>query len=94
MERDQLPFNERTAGRYSRPGDHMFLPITRRRFFGQSFGITTGAVLARSLGLRPRDLGGRGVRGAGSTPMIVTSHTNATGQSALEEVWEALAAGG
>ncbi len=72
----------------------MILPISRRRFFGQSFGITTGAVLARSLGLTPADLAGRSPGRSGSTPMIITSHRNATGQAALEEVWEALAAGG
>jgi N4-(beta-N-acetylglucosaminyl)-L-asparaginase len=72
----------------------MILPISRRRFFGQSFGITTGAILARSLGLNAGSLGGRAVRRAGATPMIITSHANATGQSALEEVWEALAGGG
>jgi N4-(beta-N-acetylglucosaminyl)-L-asparaginase len=68
----------------------MILPVSRRRFFGQSFGLTAGAVLARSLGLKPN----RFLRAAGSTPMIITSHTNATGQAALQEVWEALAAGG
>lgn len=68
----------------------MILPISRRRFFGQSFGITTGAVLARSLGLKP----GRFPRRGGTVPMIITSHPNATGQAALEDVWETLATGG
>lgn len=72
----------------------MILPISRRRFFGQSFGITTGAVLARSLGLRAATLGGRRTGPFGTTPMIVTSHSNPTGQAAMEEVWTALAAGG
>jgi len=72
----------------------MILPISRRRFFGQSFGITTGAILASSLGVKAGNLGGRSTRRLGSTPMIITSHSNATGQAALDEVWEALAAGG
>ena len=66
------------------------LGITRRRFFGESFGITAGVVLARSLGLR---IGGSGRR-TGTGPMIITSHPNATGETALEQVWETLAAGG
>ena len=64
--------------------------VTRRRFIGQSFGITTGAVLARSLGVRPPAVCGA----VGTIPMIITSHPNDTGQAALEEVWDALAAGG
>ena len=36
----------------------MILPISRRRFFGRSLGITTGAVLVRSLGLKAASLGG------------------------------------
>jgi N4-(beta-N-acetylglucosaminyl)-L-asparaginase len=72
----------------------MILPISRRRFFGQSFGITTGAVLTRSLGLKAGSLGGRRARSVGSTPMIITSHTNPTGIAALEAVWGELAGGG
>lgn len=72
----------------------MILPISRRRFFGRSLGITTGAVLVRSLGLKAASLGGHWAGSSGTTPMIITSHPNPTGQSALEEVWEALAAGG
>jgi N4-(beta-N-acetylglucosaminyl)-L-asparaginase len=72
----------------------MIFPISRRRFFGQSFGIATGAVLARSLGLKAGSFGGRAARRAASIPMIITSHPNPTGQAALEEVWTALAAGG
>ncbi len=67
---------------------------TRRRFLGQSFGITTGAVLARSLGLRASVPGVHRADRAGSTPMIITSHANPTGRAALTEVWESLAAGG
>ena len=72
----------------------MILPISRRHFFGRSLGITSGAVLVRSLGLKAASLGGRRAGSFGSTPMIITSHPNPTGQAALEEVWEALAAGG
>jgi N4-(beta-N-acetylglucosaminyl)-L-asparaginase len=68
----------------------MIRSITRRRFFGQSFGVTAGAVLARSLGLRPSPVPGR----TGGVPMIVTSHSNETGRSALDEAWAILAAGG
>jgi N4-(beta-N-acetylglucosaminyl)-L-asparaginase len=64
--------------------------ITRRRFFGQSFGIATGAALARTFGARP----GRDFHAAGTTPLIVTSHPNATGRAALQEVWADLSAGG
>ena len=72
----------------------MIFPISRRRFFGQSFGITTGAVLVRSLGLKTGSFGGRRTGPVGTIPMIVTSHPNPTGQAALEEVWAALSAGG
>ena len=72
----------------------MIFPISRRRFFGQSFGITTGAVLVRSLGLKTGSFGGRRTGPVGTIPMIITSHPNPTGQAALEEVWEALASGG
>jgi N4-(beta-N-acetylglucosaminyl)-L-asparaginase len=72
----------------------MILPISRRRFFGQSVGLTTGALLTRSLGLKAASFSGRRVASVGTTPMIITSHPNPTGQAALEEVWEALAAGG
>jgi len=68
----------------------MIHPITRRRFFGQSFGITAGAVLARSLGLRAGRSRGR----RATTPLIVTSHSNATGRAAVEKAWSILAAGG
>jgi N4-(beta-N-acetylglucosaminyl)-L-asparaginase len=72
----------------------MILSLSRRRFFGQSFGIATGALLARSLGLNVGSFGGRRPARVGTTPMIITSHPNATGQAALEDVWEALSAGG
>jgi N4-(beta-N-acetylglucosaminyl)-L-asparaginase len=64
--------------------------ITRRRFFNDSLGITTGAVLARSLGVEW--VGER--RRACSTPVIATSHHNETGRSALEAGWEILSSGG
>jgi len=72
----------------------MILPISRRRFFGRTVGITAGALLTRSLGLEARSFGGRRARSVGSTPMIITSHTNSTGKAALDEVWQALASGG
>jgi N4-(beta-N-acetylglucosaminyl)-L-asparaginase len=86
--------NRDIAGSYSAQEIPMILPISRRRFFGQSVGLTTGALLTRSLGLKAASLGGRRAGSFGSTPMIITSHPNPTGQAALEEVWEALAAGG
>jgi N4-(beta-N-acetylglucosaminyl)-L-asparaginase len=72
----------------------MILPISRRRFFGNSFGLTTGAMLARSLGLKPGSLPARKAGRAGATPMIATSHTNETGQAALDEAWAILLDGG
>jgi N4-(beta-N-acetylglucosaminyl)-L-asparaginase len=71
----------------------MIFPITRRRFFGRSFGLASGAVLARTVGLsagEPR----RARSGRGSTPIIITSHRNDTGQAALEDVWPILSSGG
>ncbi len=72
----------------------MIRPVSRRRFFGQSFGIATGAVLSRSLGLRIGSFGGRRARTPGSVPIVVTSHPNATGRAALEDVWPDLSSGG
>ena len=72
----------------------MIPPVSRRRFFGQSFGITAGAVLARSLGLELGSVGGRVASSVGTIPLIVTSHRNSTGQAALEDVWAELASGG
>ncbi len=67
----------------------MIHSVTRRRFFGESFGITAGTVLARSLGLKFPVPGT-----AGTTPMIITSHRNETGKKALEEAWKILSSGG
>lgn len=67
--------------------------ITRRRFFGRSIGVAGGAILARTLGLKagqPR----RAPAGRGSTPIVVTSHSNDTGRAALEDVWPLLSSGG
>ncbi|MDH3298470.1 MAG: N(4)-(beta-N-acetylglucosaminyl)-L-asparaginase [Gemmatimonadota bacterium] len=63
--------------------------LSRRNFFHHSFGLAAGGVLLRNLGLT-----GRGPAIGRSTPLIVTSHPNATGRRAMEVGWEILAAGG
>jgi len=61
--------------------------ITRRRFFSQSFGLGAGALLFKEL---PAFDGGLG----GQVPLIITSHTNATGKKAMVAGWEVIAGGG
>ena len=64
--------------------------LSRRNFFNRSFGLAAGGVFLPALRLP-------GVRRAASgatTPLIVTSHSNETGQRAMEAGWEILADGG
>lgn len=64
--------------------------LDRREFFRHSVGMGAGAL---ALGRLPVDLGRR-VRGAHGVPLIITSHTNETGQNAMREAWAILDAGG
>jgi len=61
--------------------------ISRRRFFQRSIGVGTGMLAWRGLpvsaGVQSRQV-----------PLIITSHTNSTGQKALEAGWEILSQGG
>jgi N4-(beta-N-acetylglucosaminyl)-L-asparaginase len=68
--------------------------ITRRTFFQQSFLAGAGALLWQRI--NPFAGGGSGPRRRRQSgpPMIVTSHTNETGQRALELGWEILSGGG
>lgn len=69
--------------------------ITRRVFLGRSFWLGAGAVLAdRFEQFTPTPGHARPRSRQGSTPMIITSHRNDTGQQAMEAGWEILANGG
>ncbi len=68
--------------------------ITRRLFFQQSFLAGTGALLWQRMNPFASGESGRRRGPGSSTPMIITSHTNETGQRALEIGWEILSGGG
>ncbi|MDX2445408.1 MAG: N(4)-(beta-N-acetylglucosaminyl)-L-asparaginase [Bacteroidales bacterium] len=61
--------------------------ISRRNFFNKSLGLSAGALFFKNLPVF-------GARAKETTPMIVTSHTNETGQLAMEAGWKILAEGG
>ena len=66
------------------------IEIGRRDFFRHSVGVGAGvAALGRlpEAVTRPRQL-------AASTPLVVTSHTNETGEGAMRQAWEILEGGG
>jgi N4-(beta-N-acetylglucosaminyl)-L-asparaginase len=69
---------------------------SRRTFFQRSLGLAAGGILVRSFPLPGQGLrtGARTRPGAGTTPLIVASHSNETGQRAMEVGWEILARGG
>lgn len=71
--------------------------ITRRLFFRRSLLASTGAVLLERLGDPTVLHAARPSRTApaqtGTTPMILTSHSNDTGRRAVEAAWEMLRAG-
>ncbi|MGD2152919.1 MAG: N(4)-(beta-N-acetylglucosaminyl)-L-asparaginase [Gemmatimonadales bacterium] len=68
--------------------------ITRRIFFQQSFLAGAGALLWQRINpFAGTGSGPRRARQAG-TPMIITSHTNETGQQAMRLGWEVLSQGG
>jgi N4-(beta-N-acetylglucosaminyl)-L-asparaginase len=63
--------------------------ISRRNFLGRTIGISAGALLVQpltgfSLRNKVNDI----------KPLIITSHTNQTGQNAMETGWEILRNGG
>jgi N4-(beta-N-acetylglucosaminyl)-L-asparaginase len=63
--------------------------ISRRNFFGKTLGFGAGALVLPSLsGFAIQD------KVKGTTPLIITSHTNKTGQNAIEAGWEILKNGG
>ncbi|MEJ2481939.1 MAG: N(4)-(beta-N-acetylglucosaminyl)-L-asparaginase [Gemmatimonadota bacterium] len=64
--------------------------INRRLFLGRTAGVGAGALFARAVGLDARVPRG----GIGQVPILVTSHTNETGQRAAQQAWELLSAGG
>jgi N4-(beta-N-acetylglucosaminyl)-L-asparaginase len=63
--------------------------ITRRRFFDTTIGLGAGALILPSLNVITIQDKGKGIR-----PFIITSHTNETGQNAMEAGWEILVNGG
>jgi len=61
--------------------------ISRRKFFYNSLGLSAGALFLKSIPTFGR-------QGNGITPMIITSHTNQTGEKAMEVGWKILLDGG
>jgi N4-(beta-N-acetylglucosaminyl)-L-asparaginase len=61
--------------------------ISRRKFFYSSLGLSAGALLFKSIPTSGRQKNG-------TTPMIITSHTNKTGEKAMEVGWKILSEGG
>jgi N4-(beta-N-acetylglucosaminyl)-L-asparaginase len=62
--------------------------ISRRNFINKTVGISAGALVIPGL------TGYSDFQDKGTRPLIITSHTNETGQKALEAGWEILAKGG
>lgn len=64
--------------------------MDRRKFFKSGAGLGAGLVLSRggSLG------SSQSSRKRGSRPLIITSHSNQTGQNAMTEAWNILGSGG
>jgi N4-(beta-N-acetylglucosaminyl)-L-asparaginase len=61
--------------------------ISRRSFFNTSLGLGAGALISRAYSFSQTSK-------TGQIPMLVTSHTNATGKKAAELGWEILSKGG
>ncbi len=61
--------------------------ISRRNFFNKTISLSTGALLLKYMPAF-------GAQKNGIVPMIITSHSNETGQKAMEAGWEILAKGG
>jgi N4-(beta-N-acetylglucosaminyl)-L-asparaginase len=62
---------------------------SRRKFFYKTAGLSAGALLVPSLSSFSYRAGVTGI-----TPLIITSHTNNTGQNAMEAGWEIISKGG
>jgi N4-(beta-N-acetylglucosaminyl)-L-asparaginase len=63
--------------------------ISRRNFFQKTIGLSAGALVLPSLsGFAPQN------KGKGITPLLITSHTNETGQNAMIAGYEILKNGG
>jgi N4-(beta-N-acetylglucosaminyl)-L-asparaginase len=62
--------------------------ISRRGFFSRSFGVGAGLFFFKGLPIFSK--GGK----AGTIPIIVTDHTNKTGQDAMKAGWDILVNGG
>ncbi len=63
--------------------------FSRRNFFYKTFGLGTGALVLPSLSVFAFQNQSKGI-----TPLIITSHTNKTGENAMEAGWEILKNGG
>ncbi len=63
--------------------------ISRRNFVNRTIGVSAGALILPSLSGFTFQEKGKGIR-----PLIITSHTNETGQKAMETGWEILSKGG
>lgn len=63
--------------------------ISRRNFLNKSVGLGAGALILKSFPTMAAQRAGNG-----SFPMIITSHSNETGQKAVEAAWEILSKGG
>jgi len=61
--------------------------ISRRNFFNWSIGIGAGALLSKKL---PASC----MENSNQLPLIITSHTNETGKTAIEAGWNILSSGG
>jgi len=61
--------------------------ISRRNFFGKTFLLGAGALLVKKPGILQ-------AKSNGTTPLIVTSHTNQTGRNAMDAGWKILQKGG
>ncbi|MFH1943353.1 MAG: N(4)-(beta-N-acetylglucosaminyl)-L-asparaginase [bacterium] len=61
--------------------------MSRRRFFRRGFGLGAGAVFFKDMHLLMPEKGGK-------IPLLITSHTNQTGQNAMQVGWEILSKGG
>lgn len=64
-------------------------PISRRSFFFRTAGAGTGLILFPGLSGKTLPKASKGI-----TPLIITSHSNKTGENAMEAGWEILRAGG
>ncbi len=64
--------------------------MDRRKFFRHGTGVGAGVILSRGETLTSIFR----KRSAGSRPLVITSHSNQTGQDAMREAWSILSDGG